>query len=245
MANLLDYSTWTLGTGSTTGFSATGNASVENERLYAADPWGKQAIVWEVTTEDDTGYGGGWHTGTVPVDYNYMYRFSAYTRRLGESGERDLFGCNVYNASSSMLNLTRKDNASTTTNVYFDYWYGGATYFEDWMLMVVFVWPYGTSLDGVNHPHTGIWRVSDGVKAATPEDWVFVDTNTTKARQRLFYYDSTDKLPGFISHYIYPRIEKCDGTELPIQWLFRGPNAILLGKATGLGNVLIGPKEWH
>lgn len=240
MSNLLDYSGWTVGTGSVAGYTGTGSAALENERLYAPDPWGKSAIVWEANGKnEDAGYGGGFWSPWVSADYTAMYRFSVYIKRVAVNVDRDLFGLNVYDAGAGFDEAVyRSTGGSPTNNPYFDGdWRPYATYEGEWILAVGHLWPYGSGSGSV-HDHSGFWQM-DGTKIESNTDWIFYETTTDLVRLRIFHYDSTVTVAEFKSHYIYPRIEKVDGTELPFNWLLRGPYCQFIGylKAGSTGDV--------
>lgn len=226
LANLLDYSGWTVGTGDVDGYTALGNDHVENVREYHPDPWGKSAIVWTTPTEDDTRYGGGFWSPYVSVDPAYDYRFSCYTNRISAVGERTLFGCDA--SPSTLVSLT---STSTTTNPYFEYWYN-SSYLNEWILLIGYIYAYTTTTGSPVRSDAGVWRMN-GVKIEGPDySWRFYNT-TSSARLRIFYYDSSDKWPTFMDHYVYPRIEKCDGTEPSLKWLLRGGAAMFLSTKYG------------
>jgi hypothetical protein len=110
--------------------------------------------------------------------------------------------------------------------------------------MIGYLYAYTTETGAPQRPDAGVWRLS-GARIEGPDyGWRLYNT-TTSIRMRTFYYDSTDKWPTFVENAAYPRIEKCDGTQLSLQHLLRGPYPMFFGKKTGLGSALIKVKQWH
>lgn len=242
LANLLDYSGWTEGTGNSGTWYAQGNdIDIENVRLYDYDPWNKQSLVWQIRAQDDTGYGGGFHSPLVYIDYTATYRFSIYLNRLGAVGERTLFGFNAYN-ESTIRNILRIGDGAVNTNPYLNYWYN-SSYLNEWVLLIGYLRPYGTSYLSDKLPEGGVYQM-DGTRIELAEfEWIFYTTDTNRIRMRCFYYDSGDKWPTFIENMAYPRIEKCDGTELSLENLLRGPYPMFLGPSAG--DLLVKVTTWH
>lgn len=93
--NILNYSSWTVGTGTVnndttkygvTNFAANGQAG-ENVRVTGADPFGyTSSVVWKASTVDSSFLGptdadGGWNSGNFAIDNSKMYRFAVWTKR--------------------------------------------------------------------------------------------------------------------------------------------------------------------
>lgn len=217
MGNLLDYSDWTEGTGSVGTWTGTGNNSYpENARVYDTGPFGETALVWETTTEDNTGYGGGWWSAYIALDTAYTYRFTVYVKRLpGANGERTLFGMND---SSSDLFYNVAYASSTSSNPYFTYHYNSAN-IDEWMLYVGHINPYGYTREVAYNPNGGVWKM-DGTKIENADyEWSFYNSTGYLVRSRIFYYDSADKWPTFSDQYVYPRIDRLDGSEPTLEQL--------------------------
>jgi hypothetical protein len=229
-------SNWTEGTGSVSGFSANGSTD-ENTRLYAEDPWGRRNIIWRCTPNGASNGGdGGWNSSTFAIDNTYMYRFSVWMRRTvkGTDG-RFYFGTRNYNSSVSLIDINYVTGTTYTNNPYFQYGDGETTNGdipdEEWVLLIGHVWPYGTSLPTISttHPQSGMWRM-DGTEWTSTElvrdlAWT-VDSARTVHRSYLYYCGSnTDAVQDFI----FPRVDKCDGTEPELQALLRHGRSFLLG----------------
>uniref|UniRef100_UPI0032B4A2F4 DUF6443 domain-containing protein n=1 Tax=Flavobacterium adhaerens TaxID=3149043 RepID=UPI0032B4A2F4 len=66
--NLLDWKTsWTLGSGSVTGFTVNGQAT-ENLRIDGLNPFGKTDRLWRCVNDAISGADGGWVTTDIPID---------------------------------------------------------------------------------------------------------------------------------------------------------------------------------
>ena len=93
--NILNYSSWTVGTGTVnndttkygvTNFVAAGQAG-ENVRVTGTDPFGyTSSVVWKASTVDSSFLGptdndGGWNSGNFAIDNSKMYRFAVWTKR--------------------------------------------------------------------------------------------------------------------------------------------------------------------
>jgi hypothetical protein len=142
--NLLNYFTWTEGTGGCAGFNMNGTTS-ENSRFLGEDPWGKNTIIWQAgNTDVASDADGGWQTDIVAIDPTKLYRFSVFVNRKVKNNNGNLlFGAYGYNASSSALNLINLADGASTANYYFVTASNITTPPEDtWVLMVAFIYPH-------------------------------------------------------------------------------------------------------
>lgn len=218
--NLLDLSTWTLGTGGVTGFTENATAGQnENRRILDTGPFGVSALVWDTPSNDATSDAdGGWNSSYYNIDPTKRYRFSVWIRRkiLG-NGPYYLgtYGLNSSNTNEGVLN--RSDGA-INTNAYF-----AATTWpvsilaNEWMLVVGHVWPAGSGT-GSAHVDSGLWNTS-GTKFSNTADFVWQATNAKTAHRSYLYY-STDTTTN--QQWYQPRIDLCDGTEPTIAELIAG-----------------------
>lgn len=209
--NLLDYTTWTVGTsGSQTGFSANGTAS-ENFIVNDTDPFNKTVAVWEARPDATSGPDGGWNGALQPADSSKFYRFSVWIRRTVTGNGSTYFGLNESGGV-----VLQRDTGASNTNPYF--WSGGWTYPEgEWVLLVGHLWPAGSGT-GADHPDSGRYRL-DGTKDPIDRDWVF-DPNITDILHRAYLYYSTNTATR--QQFLYPRIDLLDGTEPSINALLSG-----------------------
>ena len=90
--NILNYSSWTVGTGTVnadttkygvTNFIADGTTG-EDSRVLGVDPFGyTSAVLCKSSTVDTTlpSGDGGWNSGNFAIDNSKMYRFAVWTKR--------------------------------------------------------------------------------------------------------------------------------------------------------------------
>ncbi len=225
--NLLNLSTWTLGTGGVTGFNANGSTS-ENQRILDTGPFGISTLVWETPSNDATSDAdGGWNSTSISIDRSSMYRFSTWVRKKDVIGDgRFYLGTYGLDASNTNIGVIRKSNGavgSTDTNFYFTYPkfdtdLNGLVSLNEWVLVVGHVWPEGTIADGQSHLDSGIWNTS-GIKRYSVADCIWT-TNTIYTQHRSYQYYSTTTNEK--QQWYQPRIDLCDGTEPTISELIAG-----------------------
>jgi hypothetical protein len=206
---LLNYTQWENGqTGSVGMFGQNGDG---NKRVLGTDPWGKETVLWEVSEQDaSSDADGGWNASYVNVDPDYYYRFSTWIRRPVVGSGSTYFGCH---GSPAVLNLS---NGASNTNPYF--WSGGFSH-RDWVLIVGHIHPQGTVAGSPMHPDSGFYSVEQGRFGNISIDFIFAN-GTTSARHRSYLYYSTDT--STVQQWVYPRMDKCDGTEPTIADLLAG-----------------------
>ena len=219
--NILDYTTWTLGTGGVSGFYANG-ATNENYRITDTDPHGRDTVVWEARPEATSGADGGWNGSYYPIDNTKFYRFAVWIRRTVSGNGSMYFG--LHGGSDAVQN--RSNNASNT-NPYFIS--GGQG--SEWTLYVGHVWPAGSGSGGI-HPETGRYTVSDG-KTGSINDFVW-GVGTTSTHHRSYLYYSTDTSTR--QQFVYPRVDLIDGTEPSVQALLGGFDSINYERTLELGS---------
>jgi hypothetical protein len=218
VANLLNINTWTI-SNDTIGYWEHWGAIGESRRFIGPDPWGNNTILWEsnkIDSEYDT-YEGGWaRYGEFPtVDISYRYRLSVWVKRTSDNASRFLFGTNGYTSSLSEVGLTLVSNKSTTTNNYF-YTDSSSTWTKNqWYLFVGHIHPYGY-IPTTSHYDTGMWNLSS-TKLLYYDDFQFPAT-ITRGNHRAFIYQTANPNTHL---FVYPRLEKCDGTEPSLYNLLR------------------------
>jgi hypothetical protein len=212
--NILDYTTWTIGTnGSQSGFSANGG-NAENKIVSDIDPFGKEVTVWETIGEPDSNSDGGWNGSYFPIDETKFYRFSVWIRRTVIGSGSTYFGLR----GGTMI---RRDSGSGTSNPYF--WSGGWGFdVDEWVLLVGHAWPSGSGT-GADHVDSGRYTVTDGRVANISRDYVIPAGRTSLAHRAYLYY-STDV--STIQQFLYPRVDVLDGTEPSIQALLGGFDSV-------------------
>lgn len=180
--NILNYSHWTVGSGTvaqditrygTTQYTQNG-LTAENARVLGTDPFGySKATVWRAQNSDSTDDAdGGWDTGRFSIDKSRLYRFTVWTKRdqmtVGGSQSGSLyFGHMPYNENATGIDSIRKYDGvpfhnpyfhvtpNTTTSILTDVqapFLGGL---NAWTLVVGHVWPVGSGT-AANLPGTNI-----------------------------------------------------------------------------------------
>jgi hypothetical protein len=216
--NLLNLSTWTLGTGGVTGFSINGTIA-ENQRVLDTGPFGVSTVVWDTPSNDATSDAdGGWDSSLINIDPTKMYRFSVWMRRKTIGNGSYYLGCRGTNSANTNEGVLNRSNGSVNTNAYFiaTTW-PVAVSAGDWMLIVGHVWPAGSGTGSV-HENTGLWTTS-GTKLFPITDFVWQATNV-KTIHRSYLYYSTDITTN--QQWYQPRIDLCDGTEPSVAELIAG-----------------------
>lgn len=211
--NLLDYSTWAIGTsGDQAGFNACGTApATENSIVLGIDPLGRSSPLWkctaDITIPNDAD--GGWDTTLFDVSDSKTYRFVVYVKRDTVDGD-------IY--SGLYTNLVTTLGGDNINNPYFGAggWESLIPQTGKWYVIVGYVHPYNTS---ITTSIGGVYDMVTGQKVANSTDYKWKQ-GTTKAFHRVYYYYCTTA--GSTCYFWGPRVEVCDGTELPIEQLLAG-----------------------
>lgn len=211
--NLLNYSTWVVGTsGSQPGFTQNGETAA-NSIITFTNPWGLDDTVWANLGNDATSDGdGGWNANSLPIDKTKKYRLTVWIRRENAGDGRTYFGCQA----NTVCNL------GTTTKNSNPYFYnaliGGIPRVQyEWTLWVAYIHP--ETYAGTTDPTSGIYTL-DGSKTYsgfTDYKWA---SDATVGGHRTYLYYSTSTLER--QYYYRPRFEVCDGTEATIADLLAG-----------------------
>lgn len=220
---LLNYSTWTVGTGSATGFDQNGSTS-ENTRINGTGPWGNSTVVWETKPLGNNDADGGWNSTQFPVDPTKLYRYSVWVRRpSGTSSGNFYMGVYGFNSGNSNIGTENLSDGATNTNPYWDCPGIGALPQNEWVLVVGHVYPQGTTFTG-KHPNTGRWNLAGVNIAATACNIGSGDvrwkTGTVSALHRTYHYYSTSTDASL--QFLYPRVDVVDGSEPSLQDLING-----------------------
>ena len=216
---ILDYTTWAVGSGSATGFSQNGGTA-ENERILTTDPWGNDnAIVWEARPDTVSDADGGWNSSDFDIDASYFYRYSIWVWRNSNADGNSYHGLHGYGSTDGVYH---RDTGTNETNPYF-YTSEAIPTAGRWELIIGHVWPAGSGT-GSNHPDSGRYTIKDGFIGTTDyvRDYVW-RSETTTANERAYLYYSVD--PSIRQQWIYPRVDKLDGTEPSIEDLLGGFDA--------------------
>lgn len=201
--NLLDTSTWTVGSGSVSGFTQNGSTS-ENSREWGKNHIGEDVILWKASPQSDIGADGGWNSSYHAIDHTKTYRFTVWIKKTNSTNGTTYLGCNSYN---NILQL----NGSVNNNPYF--WYGDLPKFNRWYLIVGFVHKSSYTSS------TNIGKIYDGVTGQavqTITDFKFKNTATTARHRSYLYYDTNT---NDRQYFWGPRMEQVNGSEPTINQL--------------------------
>ncbi len=200
-SNMLDTSTWSVGTGSVTGFNLNGSTS-ENSRELGLNHIGKQVVLWKASPDATSNADGGWNSIYKTIDKAQTYRLSVWIKKTNSTDGTTYFGCkSLVGSADHTLNL----NGTTNTNPYF--WYGDLPELGRWYLLVGYVHK-NTYSSSVN-----LGKIYDGVTGQSVSnitDFKFSSSATNLLHRAYLYYDTNTN----DRQYFYaPRMELIDGTE--------------------------------
>lgn len=226
--NILNYADWKIGTNQsniTSGGTYYGVNGDGNKIISDTDPFGKTTAVWQTVNNDLTSDGdGGWNSGKFPIDRTYTYRFSVWVKRVVAGNGSFYLGTHGYN-SAGTNNIRYRQTTSTTTNPYFEVTSGGWLDTE-WHLVVGHIWRYGTDT-GVNHSDSGVYDINGNKVDTISHDFQWL-VDAVEANNRTYLYYST--ISATDQRWVYPRVDKLDGTEPTISQLVRTNEARTLKK---------------
>jgi len=214
--NLLDTSTWTLGTDYLTDFPRYGSAAKNVRELdYGPHSSTEQVIIWKGLPDTTSSNDGGWLTPYFPIDSSRKYRFTVWLRKINSNDGKTYFGFNALDDSENHASLNL--DGTSTSNPYFGSSNVSFPSFNEWYLFVAYVYPYthtSTTNEGGIYSTNGI-KVADYIRG-----FKFAST-ATQIRHRSFLIDdnNSDEL-----HFYAPTIYEVNGQEPTIQELLDGPN---------------------
>lgn len=236
-----NMSTWSAGSGGASGYSQNGGTD-ENERVWATDPWGNSALVWESRPNGNGNDDGGWNADSFSIDNTKLYRLSVWVKRTSSTG-----GGTFYLGTNGIGQCVRRlSDGGLECN---PYWHcggtGGLTQ-NQWYLVVGHCFPY-TYTSSTGHPDTGFWTVENGGQKVGSINGCNIgndcksDPDTYALNHRTYHYycgDSTTRL-----QFYDPRADLVDGTEPKIRELLKGPTAATrnpVNNANIIGNLYNG-----
>jgi len=232
----LNYTTWALGSGSTTGFNQNGSTA-ENERISATDPFGKTTVIWETRPLGDNNADGGWNTSQFDIDNTKLYRYSVWVKRITTTSSGNLYlGIYGYNSGGSNIGMIRLDGGAANTNSYWDCPAISALPFNEWVLVVGHVYP-NSQASAIRHPDTGRWSLSgektsvNGCNIGSSDiKW---DSTHVRSLHRTYHFYSTTTAAQL--QFVYPRVDIVDGNEPSIVDLIAGIDSIYLDYISSVG----------
>ncbi len=208
--NLLDSSTWTVGTGSAPGFTRTGT-DAENIREIGVGPHGASVLLWKAITDGSIDNDGGWKADT-DIDPSKTYRFTVWVKKMNSNDGNVYFGISSRDGSNGWALY----NLQGVQQTYTSFFSGDLSELDKWYLLVGYVHnsSYGstTSLGGI-YDDAGTKLVDlidrkfqpDAVKVVS---WPMMELGGNTADSQ-FFYD--------------PTIYEVNGQEPTIQDLIDGP----------------------
>lgn len=223
--NELDTNTWTIGSGSVTGFVQNGTTA-ENSREYGRNHLGEQVLLWQATPDAGSDADGGWNSDYHLIDPSQSYRFSVWIRKTNSASGITYFGFDE--PSGLLFSLDGLPNATP----YF--WSGDLPRLDRWYLLVGFV--HGSNTDVTTHSG----RMYDGVTGAVVEELTDFKCaiKATALRHRAFLnYDTNTE----DRQYFYaPRLEPVN-TRIPDIETLLGvqPNASVVFSYDSAGNQML------
>jgi hypothetical protein len=215
---------WTTGSGGTTYFGQNGD-TVENERVYAIDPWGNSSVVWETRASGNGEADGGWNTSWFDIDNTKLYRFSSWMRRTSSSSGGTFYH-GLYGTGGT-FGVRRLDSGTIEGNSYWECVGTGNFTQNQWYLYVGHCYPHTTTYTG-RHPNSGYYDTTGtkfnwgGCNVGNDVKWLPDSTQTLLRNYHYYCADNTTRL-----QFYAPRIDLCDGTEPSLKELLElGPDRI-------------------
>lgn len=209
--NLLDTSSWTVGSGSVSGFGQNGSSS-ENIRELGLNHVGENVVLWKAVPDTSNNADGGWNSSYLTIDNTNKYRLSVWIKKTNSNDGYSYFGCQQWQPNMSVNSYTiLNTNNTVNSNPYF--WVGDLPKLDRWYLLVGFVHGKNTSVT-VNEG-----AIYDGVTGELVQnitDFKF-NTVTSVLRHRAYlYYDTNTSDRQYFSA---PRMEQINGAEYTINEL--------------------------
>ncbi|WP_159248399.1 hypothetical protein ACE1MK_10735 [Tenacibaculum maritimum] len=84
--NLLTPNTWTVGSGSVSGFEQNGSTA-ENSREYGIGPEGTNVLLWKATPDSSRNADGGWNSSYSDIDHTKTYRLVIWLKKTSSNHE--------------------------------------------------------------------------------------------------------------------------------------------------------------
>ncbi len=212
--NLLDTSTWTVGSGSVTGFTRTGT-DAENIREMGVGPHGTSEILWKGITDgtivnDD----GGWTTD-IAIDPSKTYRCTVWMKKTNSNDGHTSFGVRAKDVSGNWA-LSSLDN---TTQTYATYYNGPIPVLNNWYLLVGYV--HNSSFSSTTSAG-GLYDGLTGAKVVDLVDKKFQSTASKLINKPMLHRGTPNTADAL--YFYAPTIYEVNGQEPTIQELIDGPS---------------------
>ena len=205
--NLLQTNSWTIGSGSVSGFGQNG-ATSENSRELGSNHLGEEVVLWKAIPDASSNADGGWNTSWIyGIDSNTSYRYSVWIKKTNSNDGSTYFGFNANESGSLRL------NGIYYSNPYF--FAGDLPELNKWYLLVGYV--HKSSHTGTVNIG-GIYDGTTGGKVRTIIDYKLKNTVTALRHRSYLYYD-TNTLDR--QYFYEPRIDRINGNEPSIHELLQ------------------------
>lgn len=234
--NLIDDSSWAVGTGNVTGFFKFGPDN-KNVREMGVNPFGASVVLWKGVADGTSIQDGGWDSKYYVVDPSKSFRFSVWVKKTNSNDGNTLFGFHALNTSET--GTSRQLDGTPQNSPYF-FW-GDLPQLDQWYLLVGYA--HGHAHTDLNHQ--GAIYDTHGVKVATLTDFK-LDTTTHWLVHRAYLYNDPNTAD---EQFFYgPTLYEIDGNEPTVAELIdpNGGNTASLWTENGAdihfdsGNVAIG-----
>ncbi|NMH89895.1 T9SS type A sorting domain-containing protein [Flavivirga algicola] len=205
--NLLNTNTWTVGSGSVTGFSQNGSTT-ENIRELGRNHVGENVILWKAIPDASSNADGGWNSSYHNINNARDYRFSVWIKKTNSKSGNTYFGCQQWQPDSSIHDYTilNFDNIAIRNPYFF---VGDLPKLDRWYLLVGFIrsknFPFGFN-------EGGIYDGLTGEKVLSTTDFKF-SPSTTRLRHRAYLYYDTNTADR--QYFYKPRLEQVNHSIMP------------------------------
>ncbi|MEX0275718.1 MAG: hypothetical protein AB3N16_15205 [Flavobacteriaceae bacterium] len=215
--NLVDDSTWTVGTGGGSGVSLIFGTTTRNESLMGTDPHGANSLLWAAVPEGSptNSQDGGWRTDWQIIDPSKTYRFTVWMKKTGSTSGLSYLGLNSIDNSGNNTTLTFAGNVQS--NPYF--WWGDLPELDKWYLIIGYI--HNSSYSGANLGEMYDGSTGQKVTSVTVTDFKFA-SNAHRFRHRVLLF--ADSNASDRQYHWAPTIYEVNGQEPTIQELLDGPN---------------------
>src|SRR5690606_20568040 len=207
--NLLNTSSWTIGSGSVLGFSKYG-PDEENIRELGLNHIGKETILWMAKPDASNTADGGWDTTNILINHNDTYRYSVWIKKTGSESGGTFFGCKSH--SSSVFHIKKLNNDLVNGNCYF--WNGDLPKLNRWYLLVGYIHNSAYSYN------SNIGAIYDGVTGEAVQTITDFKFNSSATVLSCLSYLFGDTNINDRQYYVAPRLEVINGLEWPINKLW-------------------------
>ncbi|GEM_PF-324551 len=210
--NLIDASTWAVGSGSAPGFNRIGQDS-ENTREMGTGPHNESVLLWKATPDAVSNADGGWNSTYTNIDPTKTYRVTIWVKKTNSNDGSTYLGTYTRNAQNEFTTLNL--NGDPVNNSYF--FVGDLPELDKWYLIVGYVHHSGYTS---TFNEGGIYSLS-GAKARSINDFKFTPDATKMLHRSYLYYDTNIA----DNQYFYaPTIYQVNGSEPTIQEIIDGGN---------------------